>query len=205
MCEVPSALFHNPSEGALQDLVECVWDKPAVNVSHNAKHLAAVLHQRQRRGEKTDWVIHSQGAIIFNAALIHHQTHIGTPLSHHKVAVHAGGANLLRLRANLRKAQIELVHTHNNPFDLVPNLAGFNNLSLSGFYRSLRFMGLALSENGGNTGISPHTLPYLGIKSYQKQLELGGFMREAKVVSRYISARNLRRRVARQFNRLTGR
>jgi hypothetical protein len=74
-------LFHNPSEGGAIDLLECLWDKPAINVSHNGRHLAAVLHQRQKSGEQTDWVVHSQGAIIFNAAVIYHNTHVGTPLS----------------------------------------------------------------------------------------------------------------------------
>jgi hypothetical protein len=183
-------LFHNPTEGGGIDFVECIWDKQTLNISHNARHLAAVLQQRQMSGEKTEWVVHSQGAIIFNAAVSHHNTHVGTPLSRHKVAVHGSGAKMTRLRANLRKAQIELVHTHNNPFDLVPNLAGSNNWSASGLYRSLKFMGLVFNDNGGNSGISPHTLPYLGVRTYQKQLELGGYTEEAKQVQRYIAKRD---------------
>ena len=41
-------------------------------------------------------------------------------------------------------------------------------------------MNLVGGDNGGHVGISPHTLPYLGIRSYQTQLELGGFTKEAK-------------------------
>jgi hypothetical protein len=93
----------------------------------------------------------------------------------------------------LRTAQIELVQTRNNPFDVVPNLGGFNNLSKSGLYRSMKFMGLVFNDNGGNTGISPHTLPYLGIRTYQKQLELGGYKKEAEEVRRYIAKRNRQR------------
>jgi hypothetical protein len=110
------------------------------------------------------------------------------------VAVHCGGVLVSRLRANLQKAGIELVHSRNNPFDLVPNIGGFNNLSCSSLWRSLKAKGLVFGENGGNYGISPHTLPYLGIHSYHKQLELGGYSEMAKRVKRYIAERDRMRR-----------
>ena len=183
-------LFHNPSEGRVQDFIECVWDKPAFHGSHNARHLASILNQRQLSGEMTEWVVHSQGAIIFGAAVIQHNARIGTPLNKHRVAVHASGAHVGRLKANLQKAQIELVHVHNNPFDLVPNLAGFNNWGWGGLKRSLQAKGLVF---GGIGGASPHTLPYIGIQTYEKQLELSGCTREAKQVRRYIAQRDYER------------
>ena len=42
-------------------------------------------------------------------------------------------------------------------------------------------------------GVSPHTYPYLGLKTYQKQLELAGQFREAKRVNRFIKQRDLAR------------
>jgi hypothetical protein len=183
-------LFHNPSEGWVHDFIECIWDKPAFHGSHNARHLASILHQRQLSGEMTEWVVHSQGAIIFGAAVIQHNTRIGTPLNKHRVAVHASGAHVGRLKANLQKAQIELIHVRNNPFDLVPNLAGFNNWGRSGFKRSIQAGGLVF---GGTGGASPHTLPYIGVQTYEKQLELSGCSREAKKVRRYIAQRDRER------------
>jgi hypothetical protein len=182
-------LFHNPSEGKLVDFIECVWDKPVINGSHNAQHLVSVLHQQQKSCKTTEWVVHSQGAIIFNAALILHNRRIGTPLNRQRVAVHASGALMKRLKANLLKAQMELVGVRNNPFDLVPNLAGFNSFNKSGFQCALKFMGLVMGENGGNFAVSPHTLPYLGIENYQVQLVLSGHKEEAKEVRRYIYQR----------------
>jgi hypothetical protein len=183
-------LFHNPSEGWVHDFIECIWDKPAFHGSHNARHLASILHQRQLSGEMTEWVVHSQGAIIFGAAVIQHNTRIGTPLNKHRVAVHASGAHVGRLKANLQKAQIELVHVRNNPFDLVPNMAGFNNWGLGGLKRSLQAIGLVF---GGTGGASPHTLPYIGVQTYEKQLELSGCAKEAKKVRRYITRRDRQR------------
>jgi hypothetical protein len=183
-------LFHNPSEGWVHDAIECVWDKPAFHGSHNARHLASILHQRQLSGKMTEWVVHSQGAIIFGAAVIQHNTRIGTPLNRHRVAVHASGAHIGRLKANFQKAQIELVHVRNNPFDLVPNVAGFNNWGLGGLTRSIQAIGLVF---GGAGGASPHTLPYIGVQTYEKQLELSGCSREAKKVRRYIAQRDRER------------
>lgn len=190
-------LFHNPSEGGVIDFIESVWDKPAFNGTHNAQHLAAILRQRQMSGEMTEWVVHSQGAIIFNAAVILHNTRTGTPLSNHRVAVHGSGTNIERLKANLQKAQIELAHIRNNPYDLVPNLAGFNNLGLGGVVRSLLAMGRVF---GNNSAASPHTLPYIGLQTYEKQLEMIGKTSKAEQVRQYIRQRDRARQQRRLRN-----
>ncbi|WP_123421655.1 hypothetical protein [Gallaecimonas pentaromativorans] len=78
-------LFHNPSESAKEDLLECAFDKRAAGrihgFSHNVHHLAAVLNEAQQRGQQTHWVAHSQGAIIFARAVRVHLKEIGTPLN----------------------------------------------------------------------------------------------------------------------------
>lgn len=186
-------LFHNPTEGGFVDVIECIWDKPSFNISHNAQHLAAVLKQRQQSGVMTEWVVHSQGAIIFGAAVNYHNTCFGTPLNKHRVAIHASGAHVGRLKERMQKAQMEVVQARNNPFDVVPNTLGFNNLSKSGLHRALKFSGLVISDNGGNLGVSPHTLPYIGIRTYEKQLILSGQLGKAKEVQRYISQRDRER------------
>ena len=185
-------LFHNPTEEKWVDLVECLWDKSPLT-SHNAKYLSAVLKQRQQAGQRTEWVVHSQGAIIFSAAVEHHNRSHRTLLNQHSVAVHAPGAHLKRMRSALERAGIAITRVRQNPFDLVPNLAGRNNLRASSLWRCLSFSNLVASDNGGNLGVSPHTLPYLGINTYQKQLEIAGFTKEAEAVRCYIEKRNYER------------
>lgn len=185
----------NPSEGSFIDLLECLWDKSPL-ASHNATYLSAVLRQRQRQqsGQKTSWVVHSQGAIIFCAAVAHHNLRFGhMPLNHHTVAIHAPGAHINKMKKVLDKAGITVTRVRQNPFDAVPNVAGTNDLRASSLWRSLRFLGLVCSSNRGHSGISPHTLPYLGLRTYKVQLELAGFSREAERVQNYIRQRDMAR------------
>lgn len=65
----------------------------------------------------------------------------------------------------------------NNPFDLVPNIAGGNDLGLRGLTRSLKFRGLVF---GDDPLASPHTLPYLGLETYVEQLSFTGHHELAK-------------------------
>jgi hypothetical protein len=182
-------LYHNPTQGGFEDIIECIWDK-SPSATNNASHLGAILRQTQKQNRKTKWLVHSQGALIFNSAVALHNMHFGTPLSCHSVAIHAPGANIEMMRKNLIKANIEISRIRQNPFDLVPNIAGTNNLEKSSLLRCLQFSGLIVRKNGGHLGVSPHTLPYLGIKTYQKQLELAGFTRKAREVKRYIEKRD---------------
>ena len=77
-----------------------------------------------------------------------------------------------------------LVHQANsNPFDVVLNMAGLNNLSPSSLVRSLKFLGLTFL---GSETTSPHILPYLGLESYHTQLRLAGHHRRAQDVLNYI-------------------
>jgi hypothetical protein len=57
-------LFHNPSSGAGGDLWESLRDKCGVTTAVT-KQFAGVLVQTQQAGNKTNWVAHSQGGIIF--------------------------------------------------------------------------------------------------------------------------------------------
>ncbi|WKE66611.1 hypothetical protein PVT67_05005 [Gallaecimonas kandeliae] len=181
-------LFHNPSDGAGEDLLECGYDKRATGrihgYSHNVHHLAAVLNEAQQRGQRTHWVAHSQGAIIFARAVRVHLRAIGTPLNHHKVSLHGVGCNMGDARLVCQQAMIQVVSSRNNPFDMVPNLAGGNDLSASGLWRSLKFMGLVA---GDDSLASPHTLPYLGIDSYHRQLLMTGNHDRARTVARYMA------------------
>jgi hypothetical protein len=57
-------LFHNPSSGAGGDLWESLRDKCGVTTAVT-KQFAGVLVQTQQAGNKTNWVAHSQGGVIF--------------------------------------------------------------------------------------------------------------------------------------------
>lgn len=165
-------LFHNPTEGACRDLFECAYDKQSVVAcSLNSQHLAAVLKEAQQRGHRTRWVAHSQGAIIFSTAVEFALKHYGMRLDCHSVSLHSAGCNIKRAELTCARAGITIEYVRNNPFDLVPNLAGPNDLSLGGLVRSLKFRGLVL---GDDPLASPHSLPYLGLDTYVEQLAFTG-------------------------------
>lgn len=176
-------LFHNPTDEVKLDLVECIFDKKKGRKSHNAEHLAAVLAQNNQQSKHVKWVAHSQGAIIFCAALEVYRLKYGKPLTTQQLAIHGSGANIERLK---RAASYTGLHIHsirNNPYDLVPNLAGRNDLSKSSLARSLKFKNLV---KDGGPGASPHTLPFLGLKTYAEQLRMLGYRGEAKDVNRFL-------------------
>jgi hypothetical protein len=176
-------LFHNPSDGLAYDAIECLFDKRSGMKSQNAQHLAAVLHQRQNQGQKTKWVVHSQGAIVFCAALEEYSRSYNGSLSNHEVVLHAPGANINRFNNWAATTGVQVIRENSNPFDGVPNIAGGKDTSSSGLMRSFKFFGLSRS---GTELTSSHTLPYLGLESYQAQLQFNGEFRRAKDVEKYI-------------------
>lgn len=179
-------LFHNPSDGWKLDLAECVFDKLSRAKSHNAQHLAAILSHAQKSGKAIKWVAHSQGAIIFNAALLHYRANYGGRLTSQQLALHGSGANVEKLSQLATGLGMKIVAVRNNPFDLVPNLAGGNDLSASSLCRSIKFCGLVFGRDS-EPGVSPHTLPYLGIETYKEQLRMFGNHKRAAQVQRYIN------------------
>jgi hypothetical protein len=186
-------LFHNPTDViVLSDIAECLWDKIAplpFMASCQVRHLADLLWQCQREGRQTDWVVHSQGAIIFKAAVRYHlSVRAGSRLDRHAVAFHAGGSVIASTRPFLERAGIKIGLERINPFDLVPNLAGHNDVSVSGLERCLHFVRNVFGDNDGNPSVSPHTLPYLGVCTYYLQLKEAGLHREAGVVYEYMGS-----------------
>ncbi|MFT3780870.1 MAG: hypothetical protein QM790_02570 [Nibricoccus sp.] len=188
-------LFHNPTDGesklsTLTDIGECLWDKVAPIPGHTswqARHLAELLLQRQWERRQTDWVVHSQGAIIFKAAVRHHlstQPHV--KLDRHTVAFHAGGSVISSTKTYLEQAGIKIGLERVNPFDLVPNVAGHNTHSPSGLIRALSFTRLVFGGGGDNVTVSPHTLPYLGVCTYYLQLKEAGHHLAAGLVRNYM-------------------
>lgn len=186
-------LFHNPSEGGGEDFYECTTDKRFLNpsvrfgrnsYSANVSHLAAVLRETQQRGHSTHWVAHSQGAIIFARAVGLHNSIYGGSLNCHKISLHGAGCSISNAKMVCTQAGIEVLAVRNNPFDMVPNIAGGNDLSRSGLARSIKFRKLVL---GDDSLASPHTLPYLGLETYHHQLLVTGNHDYARHVKRYIA------------------
>lgn len=186
-------LFHNPSEGGGEDLYECTTDKRFLNpgvrfgrnsYSANVSHLAAVLRETQQRGHSTHWVAHSQGAIIFARAVGLHNSIYGGSLNCHKISLHGAGCSISNAKMVCAQAGIEVLAVRNNPFDLVPNIAGGNDLSRSGLARSIKFRKLVL---GDDSLASPHTLPYLGLETYHHQLLMTGNHGYARHVKLYMT------------------
>jgi len=176
-------LFHNPTDNIGLDAIECAFDNRQGQTSHNAQHLAAVLAQNNQQGKKVKWVAHSQGAIIFCSALEIYRIKYGKPLTTQELAIHGSGANLDRLERIAQNTGMKINNIRNNPFDFVPNMAAKNDLSSSSLSRSISFMGLAFN---GHAGESPHTLPFLGLKTYATQLQLLGNIDKATIVRRFI-------------------
>jgi len=175
-------LFHNPRDNAILDIAECAFDKGQGRTSHNARHLAAILAQNNQQGKQVKWVAHSQGAIIFCAALQHYRIKYGKPLTTQQLTIHGSGANIERLKNIAHSTGIKLNPARNNPFDLVANIAGSNDLSSSSLARSLKFSTLLLAD----PAISPHTLPFLGLVTYGAQLQALGEFKAAARVRKFI-------------------
>lgn len=186
-------LFHNPTENVVFDLAECLWDKGITKPSHNAQHLTAVLHHSKLQGRKIEWVVHSQGAIIFCRALEYYRRTYSGDLSNHSVVIHASGASVSRLKKAAAALQLKVVKTRNNPLDLVPNLSNHRSL----LARSL-FFGKHVINSDHHNGLSPHTLPYLGITMYRDQLRMAGYHKDADRVQRFIDKRNAKRAARRK-------
>lgn len=182
-------LFHNPSESVLLDLYECVRDSLGLP-TENAKYLAAALADVQRKGTPVKWVVHSQGGIIFTQAVAHHlKKHPGQLLNNNSVVFHAGGNNKkttdkLLSRAGIRKNSPD----KDNPFDLVPALAGRNDLSLRSIKRTAGFWQKVKGNDESSTLESPHTLPYISLDAYQHFLTLAGDITSAQKVRRHMAS-----------------
>lgn len=174
-------LFHNQSEGGTKDFFECVKDK--TSITENAKYFASVLKQVQERGRPVKWVAHSQGGIIFNRAVKHHNETVRGSLSKNSVVFHSGGNNMKDSSSSLSAAGIQFEFPPNNPFDIVPRLAGANDVSLRAIKETVPFRG---NLKGDNPLCSPHTLPFISLSHYHMQLTVAGEQKAASRVEKYM-------------------
>ncbi len=185
------SLFHNPSQSAKLDFFESARDNLGLT-TENAKQLAAILADVQRKNRSVKWVVHSQGGIIFKQAVAYHiKNNPGQMLNKNTVVFHAGGNNKKTTDQLLAKVGIKkAAPDKDNPFDLVPNLAGGNDLSLAAFKRSLAFWAKVKGVGDPNPAESPHTLPYISLEAYHQFLVLAGDTRSAERVSEHMEKIN---------------
>ncbi len=181
-------LFHNPSESPVLDFYESVRDNIGLT-TENAKYLAAVLADIQRQGKEVKWVVHSQGGIIFKQAVAYHlKRYPGQTLSKNTVVFHSGGNNKRITDKVLENAGIKKVKPDNdNPFDLVPNIAGGNHIGLGALGRSAKFSGKVFG-NGKSVVESPHTMPFISLEAYHQFLVMAGDNRSAKRVQLHMQS-----------------
>ncbi|WP_370978729.1 hypothetical protein [Agaribacterium sp. ZY112] len=186
-------LFHNPTEGGGLDLYESAVDSIFGGMTENAKALAAVLKDIQLNGSKTKWIVHSQGGIIFKQALKYHaRNYPDISLNKNMVVFHAGGNNKNETSRLMNKTGIKrAAPDRDNPFDLVPNIAGRNDLSTASIKRSLSFLPKVAGKSISGTRVeSPHTLPFLSLEAYHRFLTLAGDSRSAAKVKKYMKSFN---------------
>ena len=179
-------LFHNPSQSGGLDFYESVKDNLGFT-TENAKQLAAILRQVQQDGQPVKWVVHSQGGIIFKQALNHHVKKFpGQMLDLNSVVFHAGGNNKRVTEKLLKKVGIRKEGPdRDNPFDMVPNIAGGNHLNPAALRRSILFA-KKVTGDGSSTAESPHTLPFLSLEAYHHFLMMAGDQKSAQRVDNYI-------------------
>ncbi|WP_434002125.1 hypothetical protein [Endozoicomonas sp.] len=182
-------LFHNPSDGPAPDFYESARDNLGLT-TEVSRHLAAVLADVQRKGNVVKWVVHSQGGIIFKQAVKHHlRNYPGSSLDKNTVVFHAGGnnkkeTNRILVSVGIKKAAPD----KDNPFDLVPNLAGRNHMDRESIKRSVSFWSKVKGTSESNPAESPHTLPYISLEAYHRFLTLAGDDKSAEKVKKYMQA-----------------
>ncbi len=179
-------LFHNPSGGFLADGWESVRDKFGFTTDV-AKKLSHVLQDVQQRGKPVNWVVHSQGALIFMEAVRYHLNgnsswaifggfngafgkNEGKSLDMHTVAFHGSANNKLRSSVLLERANIQVQGYLAHPYDFVHQIIGLNTLSPKKLVGSAVYADHVIF---GSTEQSPHTLPFKGMANWNRQMEQG--------------------------------
>lgn len=166
------SLFHNPSVGGYGDTWESIQDKFGFTTPVT-RQFAKVLEQTQQAGKQTQWVVHSQGGLIFmegvrfllnghsswalkNFSLngISHQQQ-GSLLDKQKVAFHGNANNNWRSSRLLERAGVEVIAIRAHDYDLVTNIVGLNTASPRKLLGSVVYANHVMS---GSVAQSPHTL-----------------------------------------------
>lgn len=165
-------LFHNPSVGVGGDSWESLRDKMGFTTPVT-RQFAKVLAAAQEQGANTQWVVHSQGGVIFSEGVRYllngssssafHKLQFngirnpdkGVLLDKHSVVFHGNANNNLRSKLLLDRAGIKVLAIRANDYDLVPNILGVNTFNPRKIIGSVVYANHVLS---GSVAQSPHTL-----------------------------------------------
>ena len=203
-------LFHNPSGGFNTDIWECVRDKMGFS-THVAKQFSQVLTQAQAAGNKTKWVAHSQGGLIFTEAVRYtlngnssfalnqfklngaRHENKGSVLDNHKVSFHGNANNMWRSRPLMQRAGIGIVAVRIHDYDLVGNVLGINTSNVRKIVGSAVYFS---HIKDGSIPQSPHTTMQ-SQKDWDKQMRNGPgvgrsntqlvFEKTVKVIENYLA------------------
>jgi len=179
-------LFHNPSAGGLGDTWESLRDKFGTTTDI-AKQFSALLQKTQKTGNKTKWLAHSQGGLIFAEAVRYHlngnsswavtggfngvfRDDKGESLNAHSVAFHGNANNNIRSNILFKRAGVEVIATKANDYDLVNTIVGLNTAN------PWRVIGSIVYSNhvmNGSVQQSPHTLMHDGFNAWDNLMENG--------------------------------
>lgn len=165
-------LFHNPSIGGAGDTWESLRDKLGITTPVT-RQFARILADTQAQDNKTQWVVHSQGALIFvegvryllngesSSALRKGQFNgirnkeKGHVLDKHSIIFRGNANNNFRSKFLLKRAGIEVLAIRANDFDPVANILGANTINPRKLIGSLVYLRHATS---GSVAQSTHTL-----------------------------------------------
>lgn len=179
-------LFHNPSIGGPGDTWESIRDKFGITTDIT-RQFSQLLQDTQKAENKTRWVAHSQGGLIFSEAVRYHlngnsswaitggfngifRDDKGESLNMHSVAFHGNANNNLRSSVLFERAGVKVISTRANDYDMVNNIIGMNTVN------PWRILGSLVYSNhvmDGSVQQSPHTLMYNGFNAWDEQMENG--------------------------------
>lgn len=179
-------LFHNPSIGGAGDTWESLRDKLGITTPVT-RQFAQILADTQKQANKTKWIAHSQGALIFvegvryllngssSSALRKGQFNgirnkeKGELLNQHSIAFHGNANNNFRSKFLMKRAGIEVLAIRANDYDPVANILGTNTLNPRKLIGSAIYLRHATS---GSVAQSTHTLPQ-DMSTWRKNMDNG--------------------------------
>ncbi len=179
-------LFHNPSVGGPGDTWESIQDKFGITTDVSKK-LSDILVKTQENKHQTQWMVHSQGGLIFAEAVRYHlngnrswaitggfngifRKDKGESLNMHSVAFHGNANNNLRSSILFKRAGIGVIATEANDYDMVNTIIGCNTINPWRIIGSVVYAGHAM---GGTVQQSPHSLMHDNFDAWDKKMRHG--------------------------------
>ncbi len=179
-------LFHNPSVGGPGDTWESVRDKMGITTAVTRK-FSQLLQDTQKAGNRTKWVAHSQGGLIFAEAVRYHLNNNsswsitggfngrfredqGESLNVHSVAFHGNANNNMRSKVLFERAGVNVLATRANTYDAVNTILGANTVNPWRIIGSFVYFNHVTS---GSVQQSPHTLMKDNFDTWDKQMKYG--------------------------------